>query len=175
MKQKGRPKYSRKKNKKKGDVQKWFLNLAIFCLAVIIGGFIFSMGKRINENKQKVILSTADTMTRPEKSFSNIVIEVLNGTDTPGLALKFTNYLRQQGFDVIASGNAERNDIPNTILIQRADVPAKVSEVNAALLLDSSRLYDKRDPSLQVDMTLIIGKDYRHLPVYPRIESIREN
>ncbi|PIS27140.1 MAG: hypothetical protein COT43_11880 [Candidatus Marinimicrobia bacterium CG08_land_8_20_14_0_20_45_22] len=175
MKRKVRSKHNRKKQSKRGDVQNWFLNVAIFCLAVIIGGFIYSTGKRMNDNLQKVMLSTAETMSAPENPFSNIIIEVLNGTEKPGLALEFTNYLRQQGFDVIASGNASRSDVPQTILIQRADVPEKLSSVNATLSLDSGRLYDEKDPSLQVDMTLIIGKDYNTLPVYSKIQSIKEN
>ncbi|RKY55578.1 MAG: hypothetical protein DRP89_03000 [Candidatus Neomarinimicrobiota bacterium] len=161
---------------KNPDVQRWFLNMAIFCLSIVIIGFIFSMGKRVVLNKSKISLSQSVTVPLSEKPYSYIVVEVLNGCGTPGLAQKFTNYLRQQGFiDVIYTGNADKMDYERTHLIERANVPEKSKEVLNLLMFDSSRIVSKEDPSLHVDLTLILGKDYKDLPVYLKILDIGEN
>lgn len=175
MKKRG---YSPRKSQKKirnPDIQRYFLNLAIFSLAVVILGFIFSMGKRMIQNPDKVVLSQVDSVIPAEQAYADIVLEVLNGCGTAGLAQKFTNYLRSQGFDVIYTGNADHMNYPHTLLIERADVPEKTEEVNEVLGLHAKRVSAELDPSLHVDMTLILGNDYSRLPVYDRVLALREN
>ena len=167
-------KYSRKKVNSP-DVQKWLLNMAIFCLSIVIIGFIFSMSKRVVSNKSKIYLSQSVTVLPSEKPYSYIVVEVLNGCGISGLAQKFTNYLRQQGIDVIYTGNADRMNYERTHLIERANVPEKSKEVLNILMFDSSRTIHEVNPSLHVDLTLLLGKDYKDLPVYLKILDIGEN
>jgi len=167
-------KRKKKNNIQNPDIQKWFLNLAIFSLSVVIVGFIFSMGKRIVQNPDKVVLSQVNEVIPDSVPYQGIVIEVLNGCGTPGLAQKFTNYLRSEGFDVIYTGNADHLNYPNTLLIERVDNFGKTEEVNKALDLNSERITVNLDPSLHVDLTLILGKDYNRLPVYDKILALRE-
>ena len=156
------------------DIQKWFLNLAIFSLSVVIVGFIFSMGKRLVQNPDKVVLSQVNEVIPDSRPYQWIVIEVLNGCGTPGLAQKFTNFLRSEGFDVIYTGNADRMDYLNTFLIERVDSPEKTEEVNNILALHPERITEDLDPSLHVDLSLVLGKDYNRLPVYQRVLALRE-
>ncbi|HDP68793.1 MAG TPA: LytR family transcriptional regulator [Candidatus Marinimicrobia bacterium] len=171
-----RPIKKRKKNKtvRNPDIQKWLLNLAIFSLSVVILGFIFSMGKRLVQNPNKVVLSQINEVSPVLVPDQGIVLEVLNGCGTSGLAQKFTNYLRSEGFDVIYTGNADHMNYQNTILIERVDNTEKVREVNNVLALHPERLQEKHDPSLHVDLTLILGKDYSRLPVYQKVLALRE-
>jgi len=168
--------YKRKKknNVQNPDIQKWFLNLAIFSLSVVIVGFIFSMGKRLVQNPDKVVLSQVNEVIPDSVPYQGIVIEVLNGCGTPGLAQKFTNYLRSEGFDVIYTGNADHLNYSNTLLIERDDNSDKTKEVNEVLTLNPERINVNHDPSLHVDLTLILGKDYNRLPVYDRVLALRE-
>jgi len=167
-------KRNKKNNVQNPDIQKWFLNLAIFSLSVVIVGFIFSMGKRLVQNPNKVVLSQVNEVIPDSVPYQGIVIEVLNGCGTPGLAQKFTNYLRSEGFDVIYTGNADRMDYSNTLLIERVDNSDKTEEVNAALALHPGRVNVNHDLSLHVDLTLILGKDYNRLPVYDKVLALRE-
>ncbi|HRS51923.1 MAG TPA: LytR C-terminal domain-containing protein [Candidatus Marinimicrobia bacterium] len=169
-----RPTY--RKNKRRAvDLQKWFLNLAIFSISVVIVGFIFSMGKRFNSPGEKLTMSQVNVIPPEERPIPYIVIEVLNGTDVPGLARKFTNFLRQNGYDVISTGNADGSNYEKTMLITRTADVTKLREVNGTLLLDSDQLFQKIDSTLQVDLTLIVGKDYQRLPVYSKIMGIGES
>ena len=143
-------------------------------MSVVIVGFIFSMGKRLVQNPDKVVLSQVSEVIPGSGPYQGIVIEVLNGCGTPGLAQKFTNYLRSEGFDVIYTGNADRMDYSNTLLIERVDNSDKTEEVNAALALHPKRVNVNHDLSLHVDLTLILGKDYNRLPVYDKVLALRE-
>jgi hypothetical protein len=164
----------KKTNVNNPDIQKWFLNLAIFSLSIVIVGFIFSMGKRLVQNPDKVVLSQVNEVIPDTVPYQGIVIEVLNGCGIPGLAQKFTNFLRSEGFDVIYTGNAARTDYSSTQLIERVDDSEKTSEVNGVLMLHPQRLSSDIDPSLHVDLTLILGKDYNRLPVYDKVLALRE-
>lgn len=168
--------YKRKKSKKihNPDIQKWLLNLAIFSLSVVILGFIFSMGKRLVQNPSKVVLSQVSEVNPVVMPEQTAVLEVLNGCGTSGLAQKFTNYLRSEGFDVIYTGNADHMNYPHTLLIERVNNSEKVREVNEVLALHPERLRTETDPSLHVDLTLILGKDYSQLPVYQKVLALRE-
>jgi len=156
------------------DIQKWLFNIAIFSLAVVILGFMFSTGKRIVKNPQKIQLSRVDDAPLVEKPYSYIVLEVLNGCGVTGLAQEFTNYLRQQGFDVIYTSNAENTNFLETKIIERVERTDKSKIVLSVLELDEQKLEHEEDPSRQADFTLIIGKDYKTLDVYSKILKIKE-
>ncbi len=132
------------------------------------------MGKRLVQNPDKVVLSQVNEVIPDTVPYQGIVIEVLNGCGIPGLAQKFTNFLRSEGFDVIYTGNAARMDYSNTQLIERVDDSEKTNEVNEVLMLHPQRLSSDIDPSLHLDLTLIIGKDYNRLPVYDKVLALRE-
>jgi len=82
--------------------------------------------------------------------------------------------LRSEGFDVIYTGNADHLNYANTMLIERVDNSDKTDEVNEALDLNTERITVNYDPSLHVDLTLILGKDYNRLPVYDKVLALRE-
>lgn len=132
------------------------------------------MGKRLVQNPDKVVLSQVNEVIPDTVPYQGIVIEVLNGCGVPGLAQKFTNFLRSEGFDVIYTGNAARVDYSNTQLIERVDDSEKIREVNEVLMLHPQRLSSDIDPSLHLDLTLILGKDYNRLPVYEKVLALRE-
>ncbi len=168
---------SKRRKRSRFDLQKWLLNLVIFCLAIVVVGIIFSMGKRFTSSPEQVQLSQVNTMpnTRAHQAVTKpIVIEVLNGCGVPGIAQQFTNYLRQEGFDVIYTGNADRSDYSSTILIARTG-DNQIAGVNEVMQLERDRLLARIDSMVQADVSLIIGKDYNRLPVYRRIQEIKEN
>jgi len=160
---------------KNPDVQKWLLNLAIFCLAIVIIGFIFSTGERFLVNSDKIELSQSDEIQLKVKPYSYIIVEVLNGCGTAGLAQKFTNYLRQQGFDVIYTGNADKMDYPMTHILERTDSPKKKKNLLNTLEFENKRARQRFDPTLHVDFTLILGNDYNRLSVYTEVLNMREH
>ncbi len=174
-KRKNRKKYRKQINRTGNpDIQKWLLNIVIFCLAVVIIGFMFSTGNRLLKNTDKIELSHVDTSAREGQQFSYITVEVLNGCGVTGLAQKFTNYLRQQGFDVVYTGNADRMDYASTHIIQRAVQTEKEKSLLKALELAEERLIEDSQSTPHVDYTIILGKDYNQLNVYSQVLDIKE-
>ena len=65
------------------------------------------------------------------------------------------------------SENANHFEYDNTILIQRTEKVNGMKIVADALSLDinnKNQVITLVDPKLDVDLTLIIGKDYRNIP-----------
>jgi polyisoprenyl-teichoic acid--peptidoglycan teichoic acid transferase len=113
------------------------------------GEWIKSEVSEILQNIQKPV---------DDKTVGNVVIEVLNGTDIVGLALRANSYLSSYGFDVLNVGNADREDYENTvIIIRRSEQKArKVGE-----LIGCERIIPSDDTENdKIDATLILGRDF---------------
>ena len=132
------------------------------------------MGQRFLTNTDKVHLSHTIEVPEAEPQFSYVAVEVLNGCGVSGLAQRFTNYLRREGIDVIYTGNADRMDYAITHVIQRVDDPAKIKDALEVMKLDASRIVRQENASQHVDLTIIVGRDYEELEIYPSIMEIDE-
>ena len=89
-------------------------------------------------------------------------VEVLNGSGAPDLARAMTDRLRDRGLDVVAVGNADASSYPETlILLRRGD--ASVARMVAQRLGKGVPL-EQRDPTLLVDVTVILGRDLLDRP-----------
>jgi hypothetical protein len=118
-------------------------------------------------------VSIAIRFTRedPKKVFlrnSNLRVEVLNGCGVNRLALKVTDLLREQGFNVVSIGATRSDSFPESVVLERADDG-----------MENARYFAKRigcknvgkdvDPALYFDITLIIGRDYQK--IFPNVEK----
>jgi hypothetical protein len=93
-----------------------------------------------------------------------IRVEVLNGTQRPGLARTATRVLRERGIDVVffASGPAADS---TRVMVRRGD-PGQGKDVAEAL--GGGRVSVVPDTLRRVDVTVLLGKDWRpHLPLRP--------
>jgi hypothetical protein len=86
-----------------------------------------------------------------------ITVEVLNGSGRPGLARVATRALRQQGLDVVYLGNGPPVD-STTVFVRRGNEAAGKSVHRA---LAQGRLKSARDTTRHVDVSVILGPDYR--------------
>jgi hypothetical protein len=94
-----------------------------------------------------------------------IKVQVLNATNTPGLARKATMFLRDRGFDVVETGNArEKRD--KTLVLDRSGHPEWTALVARALAAESE---NRPDTTRFLDVTVVLGDDWRPppLPFYP--------
>ncbi|MEX0679921.1 MAG: LytR C-terminal domain-containing protein [Balneolales bacterium] len=92
-----------------------------------------------------------------------IQIEVLNGCGIPGLATQYTSILRQQGFDVVESGNFETFDITESLVIDRNGNLENASRVARALGIPGERIIREISPDYYLDATVVIGSDFESL------------
>jgi hypothetical protein len=87
-------------------------------------------------------------------------VEVPNGTGESGLAHDAKRGLLRRGIDVIAVGNADHFDYPESILIARK--PGADVGMLGAILGCKNVIVQIREDSIE-DASLILGADYREL------------
>lgn len=87
-------------------------------------------------------------------------IVVLNGTNKDGLAAMASRYLKQNGFNVVQIGNAEKRDYAKTVLVDLADKPATLDWLAQRFNVDASSI--RRNPTAQrdSDIRVILGSDW---------------
>ena len=112
-------------------------------------------------------LSTLITKSSFEKKTGHkIQIEIWNGCGISNLALMYTNYLRNEGIDVLDSKNADHFDYLQTKIIYHRDNIEVAENLASILQIDPSNILENKNETLFYDLTLIIGKDYMSLPSY---------
>ena len=156
-----------KKNKLKGLLS----NLSLGIAAVLVIGFLISGIDRIFFNSGFDVnypdLSTLITKTHYEKKTGHkIQVEIWNGCGIPNLASMYTDFLTEEGFDVLDSKNADHfNYLETKILHHRGDIDRALVLADI-LKIDKSNVIDDKNENLFYDLTLIIGKNYMDLLSY---------
>lgn len=110
----------------------------------------------------RIVPAPADAKAPPG---IRIKVEVLNATSTRGLARRATIFLRERGFDVVASGTS-REPRATTIVLDRSRHPEWAALVGRAM---RSGVESRPDSSRYLDVTVILGADWRApaLPFHP--------
>lgn len=95
-----------------------------------------------------------------------IRVQVLNGTRTRGLARRATMVLRDRGFDVVETGNAEAQH-DSTVILDRSGHPEWTARLARAM--GGARVEARPDSSRYLDATVVIGRSWRPPaePFYP--------
>ncbi len=97
---------------------------------------------------------------------SNVIqIEVLNGCGVAGIATRFTGALRRSGFDVVNSGNFERFDIENSMVIDRSGNIDNARRVARALGISEQFIIREVSPDYFLDASVVIGADFEDLNI----------
>lgn len=95
---------------------------------------------------------------------AQITAEVLNGSGRSRLARLGARMLREQGIDVVSTGNADSQ--ATTRIVFRRGTRESADAVRRALgvgIVDSIP-----DPDLRIDVTVILGDDFRPItPLHP--------
>jgi hypothetical protein len=159
--------------KKKAKSQNLFIyNILIIIFALIIAGFVYSFAKKTLSNGVKIpkpdlsneqVYQTAVELYEANP-ISDITIEVLNGCGERGIAGITADFLRSESIDVIRSENADNFDYVKTLLIQNSDELENLKTVAEILdfkINDTERVIFADEIGSDVDLTLIIGSDYR--------------
>lgn len=102
----------------------------------------------------------------PQPAQRKIQIEILNGAGAPGIASRLTRYFRKNDIDVVFSGNYKNFGVKKTKILNRSGNSRHARKIASLLGLDSRRVSLKKNTSLQLDVTLIIGADYKKLKAF---------
>ena len=90
-----------------------------------------------------------------------VLVEVLNGSGRRGLARVATRVLREAGFDVVYFGTAPESVRVTQALARRGDSAAAARVARA---LGTTRARVLTDTLLRVDVTVLLGDDYKPPP-----------
>ena len=149
-----------------------FLKTYILFVGIVAFGFIYlSLGELIPpsltnelifpEISPQLFLAKNVYVEHPNQS---IEVEVLNGCGVPYLAAQTTDYLRSKHFDVVFSGNARNQQYQHTLIILRNEkVESFIKIANSFDIdyTDITHIQITPDESLCLDVTVILGADYR--------------
>lgn len=94
---------------------------------------------------------------------NKIQVEVRNGCGKPGVAGTVTRYLRDQGFDVVESGNHSAFNVPQTRVVDRSGDLDAARLVAGLLGIAAEAVQQELEPQLYLDTSVIIGLDYEGL------------
>jgi LytR cell envelope-related transcriptional attenuator len=98
---------------------------------------------------------------------TRIRVEVLNGTEVRGLARRASLYLRDLGFDVVRFDQDSITGRSTTLVLDRTSHPEWARMLSEAMT--GSRVEERPDTSRYVDITVLVGANWRPPPkaLYP--------
>jgi hypothetical protein len=96
----------------------------------------------------------------PELAF-DIRVMVLNGCGAEGVAEDVAASLRDAGFDIVGTGNAEAFDYRRTLVVDRCGSSEKALKVGRAL--DCKLVLRQRVSAPNSDVVVVIGSDWPEL------------
>ena len=92
-----------------------------------------------------------------------IQLDVLNGSGVSKVSQRFTDYLRARGFDVVEMGNYKDSKVEKTRVIDRVGTSTAAQQVAEALGIPKERVVQEIDRNSYLDVSVVIGKDFRLL------------
>jgi hypothetical protein len=126
------------------------------------------------ETAQEVEAAQPKPGPRPVKPKPKTVrVEVLNGCGVPRIADRFTAHLRSNGFDVVRTGNYEAFGVTKTLVIDRRGNMANAFRAAKTLGLSKERVLQEKGDAFPVDVTVILGSDFRQLSCWKKMEKER--
>ena len=156
-------------------LKNYFFNLILFFLTLLIIGSVVSLIKNFND-KNKYVYDNTEQLKKlivvneyEKRTGYRIRIEILNGCGISGLADKYTNFFRENGYDVIQSKNAENFNFNKSLVILRVNNKDYAFQIAKLMDTQTNEIVENIDYSLDCDVTVIIGKDYNKLSSFDRV------
>ena len=141
----------------------YILNGFIILLLGLIIWLSYSLIKNSSNSKNQNKHEITDTTKAPITSQPNLMsqIDVQNATNESGIALKMTEYLRSQGFDVVEMGNKKEKDLEYTTVIDRKGDRKAAERLARTLGIPDKKIIQQVNTSLYLEATIVLGKDYK--------------
>ncbi|MGD8306578.1 MAG: LytR C-terminal domain-containing protein [Ignavibacteria bacterium] len=146
-----------KKNQIAGLTFSHFINASLVILTLVI---LFLGYRLLDRFGAFNINDESGKLNQTEKI---IQIEVLNGCGVDAIADKFTEMLRKENFDVVHTGNYRSFNIDESIIIDRAGNIKNARLLAGVIGMNDNRIINQVNKDYFLDVTLIIGKDYKQL------------
>lgn len=150
----------------KNNIFNYILNGVIIIFLILVAYFGFSLINNSIKSDKSVKEITDTTKAITNQPNLSIQLDVQNGTGENGIASEFTEYLRNNNIDVVEMGNYKSQDIEKTIIIDRSGDRNKSKKVAFTLGVNERNIIQQINNSLFLDVTVVIGKDYKDLKPY---------
>ena len=138
-------------------------NTSLFFIIASVILAIFAIFLLYSDLNKIGLLSFDDNKTiKPQNVQQLIQVEVLNGCGVTGVGDGLTDILRVKGIDVVKTGNYRSFDIENTFIIDRLGKIETANRVADSLNLDKRFIITEKNKSYFLDLTIVIGKDYKN-------------
>jgi len=141
-----------------GRITNVFLNFTILLLSVVIIFLTYSIITKVD-----YFSSNSNDKENVGVNKKPVQLEVLNGCGVNGVAEKFTDYLRAGNFDVVNIGNYRSFDIDHSLLIDRTGNMSNAFKIASTLGIEKNNIIQQVNKEYFLDVTLVIGKDYKRL------------
>ena len=149
-----------------------FLKTYILFVGIVAFGFIYLLlGYLIHKTLTNELIFPVippqlmvARQTYVEHPNQSIEVEVLNGCGVANLAARTTEFLRSKHFDVVFEGNMENQQYQHTLIIlrnEKIESLIKIADSFDIDYTDSTHIKVTPDESLCLDVTVILGADYR--------------
>jgi len=124
--------------------------------------------KKINKSKELSLLMNENKSERIMGR--KVQVMILNGCGDKGVAQLYTNFLRNNGYDVIDYDNAKHFNFENTkIKIHNKKHENYETEIINLLSIKPNNIEYNYSKNIFYDMTLIIGYDFKELNSYNQV------
>ena len=153
---------------KKLQQQDLTLNAAIGIVGVLLLGFIYSFSQNTSYTGVPIEVKFPDHKSAKklakdfydENQLHNVTVEVLNGCGIKGVAGRTAEFLRlQHQLNVVRADNADNHNYAKTIIINRREKVEAMKLICKSFGVPIESIRHEPDESLDVDATIIIGKD----------------
>ena len=147
--------------------QTFGLFVTLLAVAALVGSLAFGVWQHFRDPGPTAPPAAPASGARPVPASASapvgrVRVQVLNATTTRGLAAEARRVLRDHGFDVVEMGNAPRGTPPRSIVIDRVGNPEQARL--AADALGITPVETRRDPTLVLEVTVVLGSDWRGVP-----------
>lgn len=133
-------------------------NIIIFLLAAVIIYMSYSLFIKFSGGSREKYVQSG------EQTPSEIIqVEVLNGCGVGGVGERFTDFMRNNGFDVVNMGNYISYDVNETLIIDRIGNMANAYKVAKALGVKNENVIQQLNSDYFLDVSIVIGRDYYNL------------
>lgn len=141
-------------------MNKILLKFGLVTVSIVLIILLGSLFSRIFIHKH--VDSELDQSVQPETPTEGIQINILNSTPVSGIADIARNYMRARGFDVVEIGNYSELQT-KSIVIDRVGDFASALKVAKAFGIADSLVFTKKDSTLFLRASIILGNDYNNL------------
>lgn len=150
----------------------YFLNtfiiiFALLCL-ILLYNFVYRSLSKPSQTRDIIITDSSKTLTRQPNN-QTLQLDVQNGSGSQGIANKFTDFLRSNGYDVVEMGNFSASDIKNSFVIDRAGNMRNAKRVASALGINEKYVIQQINKEYFLDATVVVGRDYNDLKPFKEI------